>query len=86
MNFRTMLIALLPLSVLLANAHPGHDLLQHGAAHAATSPYHIAVLGICALVMLAVAQIVRSSAAKKYLRWGGAVALIAAVAMWGLGI
>ena len=86
MNFRTILTALLPLSVLLAKAHPGHGLLEHGAGHAATSPYHIAVLGACALVMLAVAQVVRSATAKKYLRIVGALGLVAAGAMWGLGI
>jgi hypothetical protein len=32
--------------------------------------------------MLIIAQIVRSAAAKKYLRWGGAAVLLVAGAMW----
>ena len=86
MNFRTILMTLVPFSVLLAQAHPGHDLLEHGASHAATSPYHLAVLACVALVLFAVAQLVRSAAARKYLRLGGAVMLAVAGALWGLGI
>ena len=40
-----------------ANAHPGHGLLDHGAAHAITSPYHLVILAALGIAMIAVAQI-----------------------------
>ncbi|MGZ8919345.1 MAG: hypothetical protein ACXW3L_00035 [Limisphaerales bacterium] len=86
MNFRKLLMALAPLSVVLANAHPGHDLMEHGATHVASSAYHLFVLACLAVVMLAVAQVVRSESAKKYLRLAGAAALVIAGALWGLGV
>jgi hypothetical protein len=86
MNFRKLLLALLPLSVLLANAHPGHDLMEHGAGHVASSAYHLFVLAGFALALFAVAQVVRSESAKKYLRFAGAASLLAAGALWGFGI
>lgn len=86
MNFRKWLMAMLPLTLVLASAHPGHDLMEHGAGHVASSPYHLFVMAAVAVVMLGTAQMVRSASAKKYLRLAGATALIAAGAMWGLGI
>ena len=86
MNFRKLLMALLPLSVLIAKAHPGHDLMEHGAGHVASSAYHLFVLAGVAVLLLGVAQFVRSQSAKKYLRFAGASALAAAGALWGFGI
>jgi hypothetical protein len=86
MNFRKWLMALAPLSVALASAHPGHDLMEHGAGHVAASAYHLFVLAGFALVMLAVAQVVQSERAKKYMRLAGAAALVVAGTLWGLGI
>jgi len=86
MNFRKWLMAMLPLTLVLAKAHPGHDLMEHGAGHVASSPYHLFVLAAVAVVTLGVAQMVRNASAKKYLRLAGATALVAAGAMWGLGI
>ena len=86
MNFRKLMLALLPLSVLVANAHPGHGLMEHGAGHVASSPYHLFVLAGFAVALFAVAQVVRSQSAKKYLRCAGAAALLAAGALWGFGV
>jgi hypothetical protein len=86
MNFRKLLMAMLPLTLVLASAHPGHDLMQHGAGHVATSAYHLFVLAAVAVVMLGIAQMVRGAKAKKYLRLAGATALVVAGAMWGMGI
>jgi hypothetical protein len=86
MNFRKLLMALLPLTLVMASAHPGHDLMEHGAGHVASSPYHLFVLAAVAVVMLGTAQMVRGASAKKYLRLSGATALLVAGAMWGLGI
>jgi hypothetical protein len=86
MNFRKLLMVLAPLSLVLANAHPGHDLMEHGAGHVAASAYHLFVLAGFAVVMLAVAQVVRSDSARKYLRVAGAAALAVAGTLWSLGI
>lgn len=79
-------MALLPLSVVLASAHPGHGLMEHGAGHVATSAYHLLVLAGVAGVMFGAAQFVRSQSARKYLRVAGAATLLIAGALWGLGI
>lgn len=69
-----------------AQAHPGHGLLDHGARHAVTSPYHVGVLALIgAGCWLAGRFVTRSILAKRLLRWAGAAALIAAVALWTLG-
>jgi hypothetical protein len=86
MSFQRFLMALLPLSVVFANAHPGHGMLEHGAGHVASSAYHLFVLAGIAVVMFGVAQVVRSATARKYLRVTGAAALLAAGTLWGLGL
>lgn len=86
MNFRKLFIAMLPLTLVLASAHPGHGLLEHGAGHVLSSMYHVLLLAVAALVMFAVAQFVQSSSAKKSLRFVGAAALLTAGALWGTGI
>jgi hypothetical protein len=86
MKFRNLLMALLPLSLVLATAHPGHDLLEHGAGHVASSPFHLFVLAAGAVVLFGIAQFVRSASARKYLRFAGAAALVVAGALWTLGI
>ena len=86
MSFRKLLMAMLPLALVLASAHPGHDLMEQGAGHVVSSPYHLFVLAAVAVVTLGVAQMMHSTTAKKYLRLAGAAALVAVGAMWGLGI
>ena len=86
MSFRKLMLALMPLSVVLGNAHPGHGMMEHGAAHVATSAYHLFVLAGMAVALFVVAQVVRSATAKKYLRLGGMAALATAGALWGFGI
>ena len=68
-----------------ANAHPGHRLLDHGAAHVITSPYHLVILAAMGVAMIAVAQIVRSRSAQQCLRIAGVGAVIAAGALCALG-
>lgn len=86
MNFRRILMALAPLTLVLVSAHPGHGIMEHGAGHVASSAYHLFVLAGLAVVMLGVGQVVRSESARKYLRVAGATALVVAGALWGLGI
>lgn len=86
MKFTKLLIALLPLTLVIGNAHPGHGLMEHGAGHVATSAFHLLVLTGFAFTMLAVAQIVRNGRARKFLRVAGGGALVTAGVLWGLGI
>ena len=84
MNFRNLLLALVA-TVMTAHAHPGHDIMAHGASHVATSPFHLLVLAMVGLVSMGIAQLVRNVAARRMLRTAGATALIAATAIWSLG-
>jgi hypothetical protein len=86
MNFRILSMTLLPLSILLASAHPGHGLMEHGAGHVASSAYHLFVLAAVAAALLTVAQIVRNVVVKRGLRVAGVAALLAAGALWSLGL
>jgi len=84
MNFRNLFLVLSAF-VISAQAHPGHDLMSHGAAHVATSAYHLWVLCVVALISFAVGQIVRSAANRRVFRAAGVTALLAAGTLWGLG-
>ena len=78
--------AQLLLAATCAQAHPGHGLLDHGARHAITSPYHVGVLAVVgAGCWLAGRFVMRSNLAKRLLQCAGAMALIAAAALWTLG-
>jgi hypothetical protein len=79
--FNAALLAL----VHTANAHPGHPMLDHGAAHVITSPYHLLILASTGAALLAVAQIVRRRWAQQCLRVAGAGAVIAAGLLCALG-
>jgi hypothetical protein len=68
-----------------ASAHPGHPILEHGAAHVITSPYHLLILATLGVALLAVAQLVRSRWAQRCLRVAGVGAVIAAGLLAALG-
>ena len=76
---------LLPCTVALTSAHPGHGLLEHGAGHVAGSAYHMVVLLALGLMLFAVGQVVRSEPARRYLRVAGATALVMAGILLGFG-
>jgi hypothetical protein len=79
--FSTALLAV----VQTANAHPGHGLLEHGAAHVITSPYHLMILATMGVAMIAIARIVRSRSAQRNMRIAGVGAVIAAGLLCALG-
>ena len=69
-----------------AQAHPGHGLLDQGAAHVATSPYHVAVLALIGGgCWLAARFAARRVVPRRFLQCAGTVALIAAGALWTFG-
>ncbi len=74
------LIALLAFAS-VAQAHPGHDLFEHGAAHVATSPYHLLVLAIVATALAVAARFVRSARARGLLRKGATACVVLAAAL-----
>ena len=69
-----------------AQAHPGHGLLDHGAEHAITSPYHAGMLAAIGVgCWLAARFAAHRTVARRLFQWAGATALLAAVALWTLG-
>jgi hypothetical protein len=65
----------------LAQAHPGHDLFGHGAAHVATSPFHLLGLAIVATALAVAAKCVRSAPARSLLRVGAIAGVVLAAAL-----
>jgi hypothetical protein len=83
MNSRNLFLVLSV--VITTQAHPGHDLMAHGAAHVATSAYHLWVLCAVGLASFAVGQLVRSAANRRVFRAAGVAVLLAAATLWGFG-
>jgi hypothetical protein len=70
-----------------AQAHPGHGLLDHGAGHAITSPYHAGILAAIGVGCWLIGRFaVRRAVPGRLLRWAGATALLAAAALWTFGL
>ncbi|MDX1953788.1 MAG: hypothetical protein SFY81_16585 [Verrucomicrobiota bacterium] len=78
-------VLLLTLLSVTSQAHPGHDMLDHGPAHLVSSPYHLAVLSLTAIMLFAVAQFTRRPAVRRTLRFSAAVILLAATVLWTVG-
>ena len=58
------------------SAHPGHNWLEHGVSHVATSPFHLLVLASAGLVLAVLARYVRRPSARVCLRLGAGLCLI----------
>jgi hypothetical protein len=82
MNFRNLLLVFSAF-VLTAQAHPGHDLMAHGAGHVGTSVYHWGVLFVVAVASFIAGQLVRSAVSRRIFRVTGAAALVAAATLCG---
>jgi len=82
----TVVLQLLLVSA-CAQAHPGHGLLDHGAKHAFTSPYHAGVLAVIGVGCWLVGRFAtRRLVPSRLLQWAGATALLAAAALWTFGM
>ena len=68
-----------------AQAHPGHDLMQHGGAHVISSAYHLAFLGAVTLLCSGLGFLVRTRTVKRALNGVAVAALLATVALWYFG-
>jgi hypothetical protein len=64
-----------------AQAHPGHDLFEHGADHVATRPYHLFGLAIVAIVLTVAAKCVWSTRVRALLRRGATACVVLVVAL-----
>lgn len=70
-----------------AQAHPGHALGDHGAAHLMGSPYHLLVLAMFALLGLALfvaGRFIHNRTSRLWLRGAGLCLASASAVCWGL--
>ena len=68
-------------SIVSANAHPGHDLWEHGMRHIASSPFHLGLLAGIGAVLGVAAFFVRSSRVRTWLQSSSFACLGLAVAL-----
>ena len=71
--------------VSIANAHPGHSALDHGAAHVVTSPYHLLILVTMGVGAVAAEKVVRRRWVRQCMRIAGIGAVAAAGVLCTLG-
>lgn len=69
---------------LSAQAHPGHSLGDHGALHAVTSPYHLAILAVSGAALWFAGRFVQRNVPRRVLQFTGIAALLAAAVLWGV--
>jgi hypothetical protein len=74
------------LFALTLQAHPGHGLLDGGAAHLWASPYHLAAITLTGICVLAGAQFIHRRVPRHALRTAGWLMLAAALTLWNLGV
>jgi hypothetical protein len=82
MRFSGFLV--LALTIFSVRAHPGHDLMEHGPAHVATSPFHLLIVATVSVLCFTCAALVMNPRVKRVLSSTGAVALLLATVMWFL--
>ncbi len=65
-------------------AHPGHSLLDEGAQHALTSPFHLAVLALLGVALFAGARLTQKVMPRRALQSLGVIAVALSAVLWGL--
>jgi hypothetical protein len=75
---RVAIILAAVLGATSAQAHPGHDLLDYGAAHVATSLYHATIVVICGAVLAIAARFAGSARAQMAFRIATTACLVLA--------
>lgn len=66
-----------------ANAHPGHGLGDHGAAHVITSPYHVATLAIAGVALWLTGRFVQRQSVRRVLQGSGLAMVLVAASVFG---
>lgn len=86
-SLRSLGVAALALALGSASAlaHPGHSTFDADASHIMTSPYHMLVLTTLGVGLFVSARFVQRTWARHTLQWSGAMAVVAAVVLWGIG-
>ena len=69
---------------LSAQAHPGHSLGDHGALHAVTSPYHLAILAVSGAALWFAGRFVQRHLPRRALQFTGLATILAAAVLWGV--
>lgn len=78
------LFFLLPfVAAISANAHPGHGLGEHGAAHVITSPYHVATLAVAGVALWLTGRFVQRQSVRRVLQGSGLAMVLVAAAVFG---
>jgi uncharacterized membrane protein len=78
------LFCLLPLvTAISANAHPGHGLGEHGAAHVITSPYHVGTLAVAGVALWITGRFVQRQSVRRVLQGSGLAMVLVAAAVFG---
>lgn len=67
-------------------AHPGHSLLEEGAQHALTSPFHLTVLALLGVGLFAGAHLTQKAMPRRAMRAIGVFAVVVSAVLWGLHI
>lgn len=67
-------------------AHPGHSLLEEGAQHALTSPFHLAVLALIGVALFAGAHLTPKVMPRRAMQSIGVFAVVLSAVLWGLHI
>ena len=69
---------------LSAQAHPGHAIGDHGALHAVTSPYHLAILAVSGAALWFAGRFVQRHLPRRALQFTGLATILAAAVLWGV--
>lgn len=78
------LFFLLPfVAAISANAHPGHALGEHGAAHVIASPYHVATLTIAGVALWLTGRFVQRQSVRRVFQGTGLAMVLVAAAVFG---
>lgn len=76
-------MSMTPFSVL---AHPGHDLMDLGAIHVVTSPFHLLMLALVGCLVWFAARFVKNRAPRRFMQATGVLALMGAAVLWVAGL
>ena len=83
--FRLVLFTWVSTCVISSQAHPGHDLLEHGSAHVIGSPFHLVALSVITLFCFGLGALVIRPAARRALNSAGLIGLLMTVGLWIFG-
>jgi hypothetical protein len=75
-------VTALILGTALAQAHPGHDLFQHGFSHAATTPDHLLILVLAGSALFGLGFLIRPRLQRRAIHLVGFLLAVGALVAW----